>query len=120
MRASRLFIVPFLALAASCGSTSAPKPEPASKSASAIINGTLDTTHDAVVALALQQGTEGGLCSGTVVKVDTTAKIGWVLTAAHCVAITPVFVIQGNDIQDQTAVQYQVIDYTHDTRYDTT
>ncbi|HEY8079565.1 MAG TPA: S1 family peptidase [Labilithrix sp.] len=120
MRVSRLLAVPFLALAVSCGSTGAPKPDPTAKTSSAIINGQLDTTHNAVVALALQSGTEGGLCSGTIVKVDTTSKVGWILTAAHCVAIPPVFVIQGNDIQDPTATQYQVLDYTHDTRYDVT
>jgi hypothetical protein len=118
MRASRLVVVPFLVVVAACGSESAPKRETTAAAAQPIINGQLDTTHDAVVAIALQQGSQGGLCSGTIVKVDPTTHIGWVLTAAHCVAIAPVLVIQSSDIQDPKALQYQIVDYTQDTRYD--
>jgi hypothetical protein len=86
--------------------------------ASAIINGQLDTTHQAVVAVILQQGTEGGLCSGTIVKVDPVSHIGWVLAAAHCVNIPPVFVLQGNDFsQEASTLSYDIVDYKADSRY---
>jgi Trypsin len=62
-----------------------------------ILNGTLDLTHDAVVYIL----GDGGACTGTMVKVDATKKVGWVLTAAHCIntgANQPTLVIQGNDV----------------------
>ncbi len=115
MRVSRLLVVPFLVFAASCSSTKAPpKPEPADQAASAIINGQVDTTHNAVVGIAVG---DSGLCSGTIVKVDAATKIGWVLTAAHCVVVAPLIVIQASDLNDPNAVTYNVIDYTQDTRY---
>jgi hypothetical protein len=119
MRASRLLAVPVLALTAlACSSAHDPEPESSTRATqSAIINGQVDTTHEAVVALILQQGNEGGLCSGTIVKKDTTRHIGWVLTAAHCVDIPPTVVVQGSDIVADTSLHYQVIDYVADSRY---
>ncbi len=96
----------------------APAPETIAKAASPIINGQLDTTHQAVVALILQQGNEGGLCSGSIVKVDATTHIGWVLTAAHCVKIPPVYVLQGNDFSAPGVLRYDVVDFKADPRYD--
>ena len=43
-----------------------------------IINGEVDTTHQAVVAVL---GNDR-LCSGTIVQTDPQNEIGWVLTAA--------------------------------------
>lgn len=116
MRAPSILAVPVLASIA-C-SASPPQPERSSTAASAIINGAVDTTHHAVVAVSLQQGNEGGLCSGTIVKVDTQRKIGWVLTAAHCVKIPPVLVVQGDDFNDLRALHYEIVDYLADPRYD--
>lgn len=105
------------ALVAACSSSTPSEPEAIVRETQPIINGAADTTHAAVVAIALQSGSEGGLCSGTIVKVDPATQVGWVLTAAHCVAITPVLVIQADDFESPTATHYEVIDWAADTRY---
>ena len=128
MRASLLLAVlavPVLAL--STGACSSREPAAGSESStevtlgrtsSAVINGQLDTTHQAVVAIALQEGQQGGLCSGTIVKVDPKSHLGWVLTAAHCVEIPPVFVLQGDDFAQATNVlRYDIVDYKADSRW---
>lgn len=95
-----------------CGS-STPIDERTSKASSKIINGNLDTTHQAVVMLYGEGGAQGAsLCSGTIVKTDPVKKIGYVLTAAHCVDIPPALVIQGDDFEKPDAIRYEVIDYT--------
>lgn len=106
-------------LVAACGGGDAPLPGGADDSAatvgrsqSAIINGQADTAHQAVVAIVLQEGDQGGLCSGTIVKVDAASHVGWVATAAHCVTIPPVFVLQGDDFSTSTGVlRYDILDY---------
>ena len=119
---SLLFAVPAVAIVlAACGASDpvpAPAAEAIAKAASPIINGQLDTTHQAVVALILQQGNEGGLCSGSIVKVDATSHIGWVLTAGHCVKIPPVYILQGDDFSAAGVLRYDVVDYAADPRYD--
>ena len=87
------------------------------RTSSAIINGSLDTTHEAVVAIISQSGSEAGACTGTIVKVDATRKIGWVVTAAHCVDLPPVIVFQGDDYSKPEALRYEVVDYKADGRY---
>ena len=111
-----------LVLAIAACSASDPPPaagtEPVERASSAIINGELDTTHQAVVAIVLQQGNEGALCSGTIVKVDPVTHVGWVLTAAHCVAIPPVLVLQSNDFsQEAGTLRYDILDYAADPAY---
>jgi hypothetical protein len=73
-----------------------------------IINGSLDTTHQAVVAVV---GTNL-LCSGTIVAKN--ASYLYVLTAASCVAphaaADPTEVVQGNDYLGTTATTYPVED----------
>jgi hypothetical protein len=88
---------------------------------SPIINGTLDTAHDAVVAILTQSSQDQGSgCTGTIVKVDGTRHIGWVVTAAHCVdfqGLDPrnVYVVQGEDYSKNTSILYRTIDFTiHD------
>jgi len=121
MRAASLLALPVFALvAAACSSSPAPAPAegaPLGTSKSAIINGQVDTTHDAVVAIILQEGQQGGICSGTIVKVDTARNIGWVATAAHCVEIPPVLVVQGADFAKSDALRYEIIDWKADSRY---
>lgn len=90
------------------------------RSTSAIINGTADTTHPAVVALIMSSSNQSALCSGTIVKVDAQRQIGWVATAAHCVDSTPVAAIQGTDFTAPDAITYRVLDYAADPRYDST
>lgn len=123
MRAASLLVVPAVALtvAACASSPSSPgdeaAPERVERSSSAIINGQLDTTHEAVVAIIMQEGQQGGLCSGTIVKVDAARHIGWVATAAHCVEVPPVLVVQGADFTQPDALRYEIIDYKADNRY---
>jgi hypothetical protein len=124
MRASFLLgVLPAVALSlAACGASDVPSTdgraaEPIGHTSSAVINGQLDTTHQAVVAIVLQQGQQGGLCSGTIVKVDPTTHIGWVVAAAHCVDIPPVFVLQGDDFSQSNVLRYDVIDYKADSRW---
>lgn len=87
------------------------------RSSSAVINGTADTTHEAVVAVISQSAGQGGACTGTIVKVDATRKVGWVVTAAHCVDLAPVLVLQGPDYASADALRYEVVDYEADPRY---
>ncbi len=124
MRASSLLAVPFVALVLAAGCEGGPpsdaggRPEHVAATSSAIINGQLDTTHQAVVAIVLQSGSQGGLCSGTIVKTDPVSHIGWVVAAAHCVDLPPVYVLQGDDFSLAGGVlRYDVIDYKADSRY---
>ncbi len=123
MRALLLSVaLPIIAVVAACSSSEPlPAPEPAAaKVASPIINGNVDTTHEAVVALYSQDGATGGLCSGSIIKVDAERHIGWVLTAGHCVTIAPVFVFQGDDYASASALRYEVVDYAPHPQYDPT
>ncbi len=119
MRLSIVRSLPFLALGVACSMEPAgPAPdENAAQASSAIINGTVDTAHPAVVALILAQGSQGGLCSGTIVKKDVQRHIGWVATAAHCVDIPPAIVFQAQDFTAPDAIRYDVIDFEADPRY---
>ena len=108
----RLFplLLPAAALVVACSSSDPPS-ELVGQSSSAIINGQLDTTHQAVVMLYSQSGDKAGLCSGTIVKIDPTTHIGWVATAAHCVEAQPSIVIQGNDFLGSDVLRYEVVDF---------
>lgn len=119
MRAPAVFVVTALALAACSAAPNDPGPseDTVARAASAIINGELDTSHPAVVALILQEGQQGGICSGIIVKVDAARRVGWVATAAHCVDVPPVLVVQGEDFLAPDALRYEVLDYQADTRY---
>lgn len=68
-----------------------------------IINGAVDTTHGAVVAVL--NTTQGFSCSGTVIAVDGTTAV--VLTAAHCAPAD--VVLTGDDYASPTA-SYAVTD----------
>lgn len=92
--------------------------EPVGRVRSPIVNGALDQEHDAVMAI-LSFGDDGAsLCSGTMIRVDAERHIGWILTAAHCVASTPGIVLQGPDYGATTALRYLVLDWAYDRRYD--
>lgn len=113
------FGLPVLVLAAASCSTAVPDAgeETLGRTEGAIINGTLDTTHEAVVSVYSQSAGQAGGCTGTIVKVDATRKIGWVVTAAHCVDLAPVLVLQGQDYRSESALRYEVIDYKADPTY---
>lgn len=106
----------FLPLVA-CSSARDAGRESTDQAASPIINGSLDTAHDAVVAILTQSSKDqGGGCTGTIVKVDGARHIGWVATAAHCVDFTGldpknVYVVQGEDYSKQTSILYRTIDF---------
>jgi len=99
-----------LALAIACQSQ---QEERTASTSQAIIGGSADTTHDAVVAQLQDQG----LCSGTFIKVDATTGVGYILTAAHCVTQAPKVVIQGPSVQAPTALTYDVLDYASHPSY---
>lgn len=72
---------------------------------SAIINGTLDTTHQAVVAYF---GKNNSGCTATIIAVE--GSTGYALTAAHCVVDPPALLVEGNDYQTAT-VGYKPVSY---------
>lgn len=75
-----------------------------------IVGGDDDTTHDAVVLL--RASFQGGIkeCSGTIVKVDAAARVGYVLTAAHCATWKPTTVLLGASPDDPATRQFRVLD----------
>ncbi len=104
-------------LIAACSATS-PQEDVASVSAP-IINGSKDTTHGATVFVYGTQGKgSGAACTGTIIKTDPATKIGWVLTAAHCVAVPPLVVMEGANISASSTLQYSVLDYLAHPNYD--
>jgi V8-like Glu-specific endopeptidase len=85
----------------------------AAQRAQPIINGSLDTTRDAVIAILGDQS----LCSGTIIQTDPNRGLGWVLTAAHCVDDVPRYVAQGADFNDPDTY-YEVVSYEAHPSYD--
>jgi len=64
--------------------------ERVAEAAEAIINGEADPVHDAVCALATDQGgTMTPFCTATIIAVD--GSTGYALSAAHCTAGVPTF-----------------------------
>ncbi|MDF2692463.1 MAG: hypothetical protein K0S65_846 [Labilithrix sp.] len=119
-RLLRFLSVAALGCACSTGPANLARSESVGRSEAAIINGVLDTTHPAVVALLLgKEGTEGA-CSGTIVKVDAERHIGWVATAAHCLETGVSLVIQTQDYSTGDFIQYSVIDFEADARFSMT
>src|SRR5262245_22700887 len=105
MRLHPMRFLPFFLLGAACSS------EPPSPSArlgqtqGAIINGVLDTSHPAVVALFLGSSDSfEGSCSGTIVRTEAERRIGWVATAAHCVGSGVSLVVQTEDYASADAI----------------
>lgn len=111
-------------LACSTASTEAPRQTAASHTsrtgrvASAIINGTVDTTHPAVVYLLLATPEGGAACTGTIVKVDAAAHVGWIATAAHCIQdATPYAAYLGTDVSDLKTIELPALDWAYDARF---
>jgi hypothetical protein len=108
MHVRPLILSTFLvALAIACTTTTK---EDASRTSSPIINGQLDTTHSAVVAVYAKKGEFASRFTGTIVHGDATTKIGYVLTAAHTVQDPPVLVMMGEDYT-KPDVTFEVLDY---------
>ena len=91
-----------IVVVASCSSSPTSR-ELVGKTRSAIIGGTTDTTHSAVVAiLADAGGNSFDECSGSIVQVKN--GVGYVLTAAHCCGgeptnpnISPSIIVEASD-----------------------
>ena len=94
--------------------------EPAATTASAIVNGDLDTAHRAVVTVVSQAGgDEISVCTGTIVQTDPATGTGWVATAAHCINEGPPRAVwEGPDYLAQDRVRHRVLGYAADTRFD--
>lgn len=95
----------------------------------AIVNGKLDTTHQAVM---LESCTTKCICTGTLVKKDETTGVGWVVTAGHCMAEPgqePAlrFYVQGDKAATYSAdfentlevgaIRYPVLDWVRSPKY---
>lgn len=102
-------LVPIVAGATGCASSAPVDAPELGATANPIIGGAADSTHDAVVAIYGQQGAQAGACTGTIVK--TVGKVGYVLTAAHCVTIPPSIVFMGPDYNSASAKRFAVLDY---------
>lgn len=88
--------------------------------ATAIVNGTIDTAHPAVVTV-VSDGADNtiNICTGTIVRTDPGAGIGWVATAAHCLSDgAPRVVIEGPDYRNGDRVRHAILGYASDDRFD--
>ena len=85
-----------------------------------IITGTRDTGHPAVVTLQIQVTRSYALCTGTMIAANPETRIGYVLTAAHCLTnAKKVFVAAGNDMAATKGIlNYSVVDFTSHPQYD--
>ncbi|MBX3230492.1 MAG: trypsin-like serine protease [Labilithrix sp.] len=97
---------------------------PLGEDEAAIINGVRDTGHPAVVALTITRPQSSGAntyssCTGTIVQVNPATKVGYVMTAAHCVrGASTVSVIQGSDRTEAAKIiTYAYIDHTVHPQY---
>jgi MYXO-CTERM domain-containing protein len=97
-----------LTLCACAGEGLDPIVENVDSDESAIINGTPDTTRQAVVAIF---GAGNSACTGTIIHVNPQTGIGHAITAAHCG--TSQYVIMGNDYNNPTAVFNVVASQNH-------
>jgi MYXO-CTERM domain-containing protein len=118
-RLLRFLPLAVLGWACSTGPSNVSGSENLGRSNAAIINGVLDTTHPAVVALLLGEDGNEGACTGTIVKRDLERHIGWVATAAHCLESGASLAIQSQDYASSDYIQYSVIDFEADPLYST-
>jgi hypothetical protein len=97
-------------LATGCGDASDVHPLPIGRTELPVINGTVDNSHPAVVAIV------GGnaACSATIIQVDANNGIGHALTAAHCDGMQ--YVLQGVDYNNPDAT-YPIIDHLDHPNY---
>lgn len=82
----------------------------------AIITGSRDTGHPAVVTLEMKLADGFALCTGTMIATNPATKVGYILTAGHCIKdAESVYVAAGNDLSAKKGIlNYGVIDFkTH-------
>ncbi|HHH30162.1 MAG TPA: S1 family peptidase [Polyangiaceae bacterium] len=77
-----------------------------------IINGQVDTVHDAVVALF---GSQSG-CTGTIIHVD--GNNAYIVTAAHCFGPGPILQVAVGDNYQAADAVFNVVDYQIHPQYD--
>ena len=76
----------------------------------AILGGSLDLTHDAVVAVRQQRETDS-TCSGVVIAIDPVENLASVLTAAHCLrGYLPSSIVAGPDYASPLASRFVPVD----------
>lgn len=114
MRFSSCLFVPLLSVLA-CDPSPSSSAEPLGSVQIPIINGELDSAHSAAVAVVGRQS----LCTGTIIAVNPAVRVGYVLTAAHCVdrKSPPLEVRQGTWL-DSPSLVYRVLDYEPHPAYD--
>ena len=106
---SALFAVPLIVACSTGQSLETPVSEEAP-----IINGHADPGHPAVVFLQMKLAHGGAVCTGTMIGVNAEAKIGYVLTAAHCLKeAVSVQVVQTSDVGESSSIiSYATLDFT--------
>lgn len=112
-----------LAVACSVGASASDGeiPEVAVDQDQPIITGVKDTGHPAVVLLQMTRpGPAYSMCTGTIIRANPATRIGYVLTAGHCIrGTTSISVIAGSDLATATGIQsYAFLDATPHPRYD--
>lgn len=103
-----LFVLPLaVACSVTAGSNDGEIPEVGVGQDQPIITGSKDTGHPAVVMLQMTlPGPQYALCTGTIISTNPTTKVGYVLTAGHCVRnATSIQVIAGSDLASSTGIQ---------------
>jgi MYXO-CTERM domain-containing protein len=113
--ARRVVVVGSLVLGVACAPSQSQ--DDVGASSAAILNGTEDTTHDAVVLLS----TGRSICTGTIVKKDVEKKVAWIATAAHCVTPdAPNVAMLTKDWGAPGSKRFGVIDSKHHSNYNST
>lgn len=107
-----LALVALAPLASGCADPPGDWAEHVGASEVPIINGTIDTQHDAVVALF---GQFSG-CTGTIIR--SSAGQTYVLTAAHCFEQDPMQQVAIGDNYQQAEQVLQVVDWQQHPSYD--
>jgi hypothetical protein len=109
-----------LILACACEVADSASDAPTASTSSAIVNGSLDTTHDAVVTVVSNaSNNELAICTGTIVQTDPSRGLGWVATAAHCVSEgSPRAVYEGTDYLASDRIRHNVVSFAADSRFD--
>ncbi|MFO0740274.1 MAG: S1 family peptidase [Labilithrix sp.] len=122
-----LFALPLACSVGSGDSHDGLVPEVAVGQDQPIITGSKDTGHPAVVLLQMTLPPDPGstrpnfaLCTGTIISTNPTTKVGYVLTAGHCVRnATTIQVLSGNDFSSATGIaSYAFLDAKAHPQYD--
>lgn len=105
-------LAPLLLAVMGCGQAPVDDDGTTAESRSAVIGGTADFVHDAVVGMiGLVGANAAAVCSGTMVAADPATGVGYLVTAAHCMQdLTKPIVFQGADLASPKTT-YSVLDF---------